>query len=262
MSLPVVHGFKALQGEGSRMGVPSYFLRLGGCNMICPGFNCSIESPKDGTVLIGCDSQEATRTKHFKDQWNYYDDFSSVVKLIQDGMKGLSDENDNAEPYDLVITGGESMLHATDPVLISTLEYFISRGHKIFFETNGTVALDFEKYPVYKKVSFSMSVKMSSSGEEKSKRWRPEVVNEYLKNTDGSYFKFVLSKDSLQKETGEVLEFLNQVPTFGTVYCMPLGEVTETINVNALTVYEFALNNGFRYSDRLHIRMFEDEALR
>jgi organic radical activating enzyme len=99
---------------------------------------------------------------------------------------------------------------------------------------------------------------MSASGEDKSKRWKPEVVNKYLINTEGSYFKFVLSKESIEKEQFEVFEFLNQVPTFGIVYCMPLGENNEELIRNAKPVYEFAAKHGFRYSDRLHIRVYGD----
>lgn len=261
MSLPVVHMFPALQGEGSRMGVPSTFLRLGGCNLKCEGFACKkISALDNATIITGCDSIEAVSVKHFKHTWNYYEDYQYLVKDIHKCSVN-KDLNDNAEPFDLVLTGGEPMLHHADPVLINTLEYFLSRGHKVFIETNGTQVIDFDKYPVYKRVSFSMSVKMSSSGEEKSKRWRPEVVNEYLKNTTDSYFKFVLSSKSIKDESGEVLEFLDQVPTFGTVYCMPLGETSEQIQTNAKDVYEFAQQSGFRYTDRLHIRIYEDLAM-
>jgi 7-carboxy-7-deazaguanine synthase len=258
MSLPVDEVFPALQGEGNRMGVPSIFVRSGGCNLKCEGFGCTTVSAKDNeTIIKGCDSIHAVNVKHFKHMWNYYDEFSELVSDIQDKMIS-GDVNDHAEPVDIVFTGGEPLIHHTDPVLINTIEYFVSRGHKIWFETNGTIAIDFDKYPIYKLVSFSMSVKMSASGEPVHKRWSPEVVNNYLKNTKDSYFKFVLSKNSIKKETGEVLEFLSQVPTFGVVYCMPLGETHEEVQENAKDVYEFAQANNFRYSDRLHIRVYGD----
>ena len=112
-------------------------------------------------------------------------------------------------------------------------------------------------FDIYQEVSFSMSVKMSASGEETHKRWKPEVVNEYLRYTENSYFKFVLSKASLQNETNEIFDYLEKVPTFGTVYCMPLGETASEVKENAQAVYEFALNAGLRYSDRIHIRVYD-----
>lgn len=257
MSLPVDEIFPALQGEGARMGVPSIFVRTGGCNLTCAGFGCTTKSPVDGSEIVGCDSIHAVSAKHFKQTWTYYDEFSELVKNIQSCII-TGDINDHSEPVDIIFTGGEPLMHHADVVLRNTIEYFVSRGHKVWFETNGTIAIDFDKYPVYKSVSFSMSVKMSTSGEPIHKRWRPEVPNEYLKNTEDSYFKFVLSKKSLKNDSSEVLEFLSQIPTFGIVYCMPMGETNTEVQVNAKPVYEFAQANNFRYSDRLHIRVYND----
>lgn len=259
MSLPIdeIFGKKGvLQGEGANMGVPTVFLRTGGCNLRCPGFACETISPVDGTTLKGCDSGHAVFNKHFKHLWHYYDDYMELVRNIQAEFITV-DAHDNVIPTSITITGGEPLLHHADPVLLNTLEYFISRGHKIVFETNGTIAVDFDKYPIYRSVSFSMSVKMSSSGEDKHKRWKPEVVNNYLKNTNDSYFKFVLSAKSIDEESTEVFEFLNQVPTYGNIWCMPLGETADEVQSNARAVYEFAAKNNFRYSDRLHIRIYD-----
>jgi 6-pyruvoyltetrahydropterin 2'-reductase len=249
-----------LQGEGLRMGVPSIFIRTGGCNLTCSGFGCAMTSPLDNeTVIKGCDSIHAVNAKHFKHTWTYYD---RPMDLIHDIRKVLPDantiESGNAEKPIIIFTGGEPLLHHKDEVLISTIEYFVSRGYKIFFETNGTIAIDFNRYDVYKQVSFSMSVKMSASGEEKHKRWKPEVVNDYLKYTTNSYFKFVLSADSIKNESDEIFEFLETVPTFGVVYVMPKGETALEVESNAKAVYEFAVKHSLRYSDRLHIRVFDD----
>jgi organic radical activating enzyme len=200
-----------MQGEGVRMGVPSVFVRFGGCNLQCRGFGGKATSPLDGkTIIEGCDSIHAVNAKHFKHTWTYYDNFMDIVKDIQ---KHINVERlGNSEPVDIVFTGGETMLHAQSPIFNQVLEYFHSRGHYISIETNGTIDIDFDKYPAFKNVHFSMSVKMSSSGEPIHKRWKPEVVDNYIRNTEGSYFKFVLSKDSIEKDSTEVFEFLDQVP--------------------------------------------------
>lgn len=258
MSLPIDEIFPALQGEGSRMGVPCVFVRTGGCNLTCSGFGCSLVSPLDNkTVIKGCDSIHAVNAKHFKQTWDYYDDFSDLVDRIKENISA-DEMKGNAELPDIIFTGGEPLLHYTDPVMAKTVEYFISRGHKVWFETNGTQQIDFEKYNIYKDVNFSISVKMIASGEPIHKRWKPDIVNEYLKNTKDSYFKFVLSKDTIENESNEIFEFLDQVPTFGVVYCMALGETSTELEYNAKTIYEFAQSHGFRYSDRLHIRVYND----
>lgn len=246
----------AIQGEGKQMGVPSVFVRTGGCTLKCEGFGCKTKSTIDGTELKGCDSVHAVNAKHFRHTWVNYSDFTELVTDIEQCMGQWT--NKFNEKIDVVFTGGEPTLHHKDEVLIQTLEYLISRGHRVWFETNGTVNINFEEYPIYKKVNFSISVKMSNSGEDISKRWKPEVVNNYIKNTSESYFKFVLNKEQVEEGASEILQFLSLVPSFGVVYVMPQGEVTEQLNQNAKAVYEFALKYGFRYSDRLHIRIYED----
>jgi len=257
MSIPIDEIFGlANQGEGTRMGVPSIFIRTGGCNLSCPGFNCKTTSPLDGSSLTGCDSIHAVNAKHFKHTWTYYD---KAMDLVKDVIKyNIVRKEGNTEKPDIIFTGGEPLLHHSDPVMIGTVEYFISRGHKVYFESNGTIDIDFHKFDIYKNVSFSISVKMSSSGEPIGKRWKPEVVNNYLRYTNDSYFKFVLSKESIKTNSNEVFEFLNLIPTFSVVYVMPLGETKEEIELNAKDVYEFALTHGFRYSDRLHIRIYNN----
>ncbi len=258
MSLPIDEIFSGNQGEGSRMGVPSVFVRTGGCNLTCSGFGCTVVSPLDGeTVIEGCDSIHAVNTKHFKHTWIYYDDSITLIDEINNQINSNYNHG-NAEKPDIIFTGGEPLLHHRDIVLINTIEHFTSRGHKVFFETNATVPIDFKTFDVYKNVSFSMSVKMSASGEDIHRRWKPEVANEYLRYTRGSYFKFVLSKKSLKKEENEIFKYLEKIPTFGIVYCMPLGETAKEVKENAQAVYEFALEKGLRYSDRLHIRIYDD----
>jgi len=249
--------FYGLQGEGERMGYPSIFVRTGICNLRCTGFGCHMKSPITGEILTGCDTIHAVHKKHFKHLWLEYNDFTKLVNDINSNIPQKLAYNEDT--VDIVFTGGEPLIwHKTD-VMINTIKYYLSRGHRVWFETNGTVDIDYTKYPIYKDVSFSMSVKMSASGETKEKRWKPNVVDNHLRNTKNSYFKFVLSKKSLYNEIQEIYEFLNMVPTYGTVFCMPLGETQEDLEENAKSVYEFALKNGLRYTDRLHIRIYNDE---
>lgn len=257
MSLPVTEIFPAIQGEGDRAGYPSVFIRLGGCNLTCHGFGCTEVSPIDKSTIIGCDSIHSVNFKHFGHTWPKMEGVD-IVKLVTGMMKShLGFDNQYSELPDVVITGGEPMLHHKNDDLIFVVQYFISRGHKVYVETNGTIEIDFEKYPIWKHVRFTLSVKMSNSGEQTKHRWKSGVVNSYLTNTTGSTFKFVLDKTLMAKD--ELFEFLGLVPTFAPVYIMPQGGTQEEIQDSAKPVYEFAMKNGFRYSDRLHIRIYNSE---
>jgi len=251
----------AVQGEGLEMGTPSIFVRTGGCNLTCAGFGCTMVSALDGeTVITGCDSIHAVNAKHWKHTWTRYDQYMELVKAIKDVLP--PEEvlgSGNAELPLIIFTGGEPLLQHKEEVMTQTIEYFLSRGFRILIETNATIKIDFDAYPVYRDVIFSMSVKMSASGEEKDKRWKPLVANDYLKHTKQSHFKFVLSKESIKTESAEIFEFLDQVPTYGIVYVMPKGETSKEVEENAYDVYEYAAKHSMRYSDRLHIRIHNDK---
>ena len=252
MSLPIVELFPALQGEGFRMGVPSIFVRTGGCTLTCKGFGCTMRSPIDQSEIVGCDSIMAVATKHFKHEWMFYETSKELIIAIENAF--LTRDAYGAKP-EIIFTGGEPLLHHKNEVMIETVEYFISRGYNVWFETNGTVDVDFNQFSVYKKVNFSISVKMKNSGEKIENRWKPEIVNAYLANTSESYFKFVYSGID---EGVEIKQFLEMVPTYAPVYIMPLGATKPELEKNAILAYEFAFNNSFRYSDRLHIRIYND----
>jgi 6-pyruvoyltetrahydropterin 2'-reductase len=144
--LPIVEMFYSIQGEGEKMGYPSVFVRLGGCNLSCKGFGCKTISPKTGEELIGCDSIRAVNSKHFKETWDYYKNWKNLVKAIEKYIP-----NNYQKPL-IIFTGGEPLLYKDNEILIDTLQYFISRGYEIWFETNGTILPDFEKMKYIKNV--------------------------------------------------------------------------------------------------------------
>lgn len=249
--------FPAIQGEGDRAGYPSVFIRLAGCNFTCSGFGCKEVSPLDNeTIITGCDSIHSVNAKHFKHTWEKLTG-NEVVNQMNELMKNqLGFGNPYAEAPDIVISGGEPMIHHTNEDLHFVINYYSSRGHKVYVETNGTQKVDFEKYPVWKKVVFTLSVKMKNSGESIEDRFKPDVVTDYLQNTNGSTFKFVLDKTLEAKD--ELEAFLKTVAIFAPVYLMPQGGTIAEIEESAKPVYEYAMSQGYRYSDRLHIRVWND----
>jgi len=245
--IPVVESFYSFQGEGRYAGTPSVFVRLGGCNLGCKGFGVQTPSAKDETIMIvGCDSIKAVHNEHFSHLWEKVED---LVPLIMIHLEGL-----DFKP-DIVITGGEPLLHYENPIMISALEYFIMQGYRVTFETNATIMIDFQKYPIYKKVTFSMSVKLENSGEEKKKRLNKEAINAIAKNTKESFFKFVLSKKALCEEEIKEISADVHIP----IYCMPMGSTAKELAQNDKAVAHFCIQNGYNYVDRMHIRLWDNE---
>ena len=231
------------------MGVPSIFIRFGGCNLTCTGFSTQITSPKDNSKLIGCDSIRAVNKKHFISQWRQLDAYKDLLQEIN---------SYDTKAKDLVFTGGEPLLHYENQIFYEALEFLIKDGYRITIETNATMDIDFEKYPIYKKVIFAMSPKLSISGESESKRLNIEAINNINKNTTYSFLKIVLNEKHIKKLDMELKNILDKINKID-VYCMALSSNMEELNTNAIFVAQYAIQNSFRYSDRLQVRLWNNK---
>ncbi len=237
--LPLVESFYSFQGEGKFAGVPSIFIRLGGCNLGCAGFGVRVGE------LVGCDSLRAVDRKHFEHTWKKVDDLVSVINSHI--------ENLDFKP-DIVFTGGEPLLHLQNPALLKALEHF--QDHRVTFETNATIEVDFEKFPIYKDVVFAMSVKLENTREKETKRINQDAIKKIVENTKNSFFKFVLSKKDINtKEIKEITKDYPDVP----IYCMPMGQTAKELSKNDKQVAQLCIQNGYNYTDRVHIRLWDNE---
>ncbi|MDP2077788.1 MAG: 7-carboxy-7-deazaguanine synthase QueE, partial [Sulfuricurvum sp.] len=78
-----------------------------------------------------------------------------------------------------------------------------------------------------------------------------------IANTKGSFFKFTVDEPSLVSHIeSEIDEIIAKYPNT-SVYCMPLGGDKSHIEANCEAVIEFCKRRGFIYSDRLHIRIWD-----
>ena len=235
-----------IQGEGKRVGNPSVFIRFGKCNMQCVGFEVEYETPS-GIKKCSCDSYHASDIA-FRDEWHKYETSKPLIEEINQLLPSYK--------VDIVITGGEPLLYWRDAEFQKLLYYYISKGYHITIETNASIDIELESW--HKDILFSMSVKLSNSGESLNKRINTNTLNKILKTSKESYLKFVLDVNFLPQASKEIDELLNQIPSC-EVYLMPLGDTAEVINKNALSVIDFALKKGYKYSDRLHIRVWNNK---
>lgn len=237
--IPISELFYSIQGEGRYAGYPAIFVRTGGCNLTCPGFG-----PR------GCDSYHSVNAKEHRHEWTTYED-KELVGLIDSVIPTYQASRE--KPV-IIFTGGEPTLYQQQ--LEPVVTYYITRGYAVQFETNASIDIDFDKYPVYKKVSFAMSVKLSNSGEPSHKRINIHNIENILKYTELSFFKFVVKSET---DISEVNDLLKEIMWYSEVYLMPMGETKRQLNSTAKTVFEACMMYGFKYSDRLHIRIYDDE---
>lgn len=274
--------FYSIQGEGRYMGVPSVFLRTFGCNFTCSGFGMpkgqvsqerdeiannldklSIKAYKElPLVSTGCDSYASwdPRFKHLSPVL----DTDAIADAICDLLpyRGWKDEH-------LVITGGEPLLgwQRSYPDLLEHKK-FKQQLKEITFETNGTQMLtdEFADYLFqeftrfgrdYDALTFSVSPKLSISGEKWEDAIRPEVINQY--QTIGyTYLKFVVASEQDIEEAEQAVNEYRKEGFGGPVYIMPCGGEEGMYNMNKTAVANHAMQKGWRYSDRLQIPLFKN----
>ena len=112
--------FISLQGEGLRTGVVSYFLRVCGCNLKCPGFGLpsGTENTEIPMIIKNIDKYDRydslplskTGCDSYPSSWPQFKKFSPEMtpQAIIDDMVNIC--NDDLEHVDLVLTGGEPLL--------------------------------------------------------------------------------------------------------------------------------------------------------
>jgi len=237
-----------IQGEGKKVGTPSIFIRFGKCNLSCEGFAVEYETPS-GAKKYSCDSYYAADSE-FKKQWDRYSKHEDIIKEV----KKL--EPKNYKP-DIVITGGEPLLYWKNDQFQKLLEYYIKNYYNVTIETNATINIDITQ-EYQEKLLFSMSVKLSNSSEPLKKRVNTLALTNIINNIDQTYLKFVICKEEIQSSQKEIENILKQIPKVD-VYLMPMGDTLEALNNNSEAVIDFALLNGYLYSDRLHIRIWNDK---
>ena len=279
--------FYSIQGEGRYMGVPSVFMRTFGCNFRCKKFGRARDEVIEGAnpevaavmtrvsefksynelplVSTGCDTYAAIYPE-FKDLSPY----RSPEEIVIDIMAMLPYRQWRDEH--LVITGGEPLLawQQIYPVLLSRPEML--RLKEITFETNGTQLLypEFRHFllnwtlnPTYGRrgpnaLTFSVSAKLTCSGESREDAIRPDVVMQY-QEVGHTYLKFVIAQEQDAEEAMEVLEIYRREGFTGDVYLMPVGGVESVYSLNNRRVAELAMQHGLRYSDRLQVPLFKNE---
>lgn len=291
MKLKVSEIFYSLQGEGRYVGVPSVFLRTFGCNFTCGGFGMpkgetsterdAIDPAKFAKfedlplVHSGCDSY-ASWDPRFKDL-SPTKDIDTIVNELCTLTPNGQWQQFIGNPVHLVITGGEPLL-GWQRVYPELLEHpRMLDLDFVTFETNGTQHLD-EKFKDYiqewhtawrgttendhqqyigrfREMQFSVSPKLSRSGEKWEDAIKPDVIIDY-QDVGVTYLKFVVADMDDMVEVKAAVDQYRNAGFMGQVYVMPLGGTAETYDANRKQIADMALKLGYYYSPRLHVDLW------
>ena len=272
--------FYSLQGEGRFVGVPSVFLRTYGCNFTCSSFGCAPGEKSTGAddvaevvhmynnfldlplVETGCDSYASWHPafKHLSPTLTTDELVKKMLALTPNGMW----EQNNGNDVHLVITGGEPLL-GWQRAYKELLEHpGMADLRNITFETNGTQELheDFREYLIKwaqevpgREVTFSVSAKLSASGETWADAIKPEIVQSY-QLYGHTYLKFVVETVEHVDEAVRAVNAFRDGGFTGVVYLMPVGGTMTPYEANRLNIANICLDRGFNYSPRLHCDLF------
>jgi organic radical activating enzyme len=279
MKLKVSEIFYSAQGEGRFVGVPSVFLRTFGCNFQCSGFGmprgtCSTEADEVAKTVelynryedlplvnTGCDSYASWHPK-FKHLSPTLDTSEVVEKML-----ALTPNNKwlqvNGNDVHLVITGGEPLL-GWQRAYGELFEHPRMQDiRNITFETNGTqelsddlkLTLDALQLEGDREVTFSVSAKLSASGEKWEDAVKPEIVCSY-EQYGTTYLKFVVENPSDFDEVDRAVSEYRRAGFTGVIYIMPVGGVVSVYNGNKFNVADEAMLRGYYYSPRLHVDLW------
>jgi organic radical activating enzyme len=221
----------------------------------------SIKEYKDlPLVSTGCDSYASwdPNFKHLSPVLSTDSIADSISDILPHGR--WLDEH-------LVITGGEPLLgwQRAYPDLLSHEKMRALK--ELTFETNGTQLLspefaqflqEWKRCREKNALTFSVSPKLSVSGEKWDEAILPDVIRQYY-DVGFTYLKFVVASEEDVLEAEKAVTAYRACGFKGPVYLMPVGGVESVYTLNAKNVALAAMKRGWRYSDRLQVPLFKNE---
>ena len=230
--LAISEVFYSIQGEGKTIGIPSVFVRLGGCNLICGGMGTQFDKKLYGGAEFRCDTVEVWMKAEIKEANEILD--NKCIKAIQQGAH-------------VILTGGEPMMQ--QKALGEFIKYIykeINPDAYFEVETNGTIMPN--EYLLANIDLWNCSPKLLNSGNEKAMTFKPKVIKTL--NKYNTIFKFVINDHEGWKE---IKELYYDIIDKNKIYLMPSGENQSLLKNNKLNVVNLAIDNYVNFTTRLHI---------
>ena len=259
--------FFSVQGEGKSSGVPSYFVRLGTCNLTC-GMSRAFankllkeKSLEDGEIFVGDLHAEgkATWTCDSTSQWLWRGENKDFKYLIDRWHEeGVYDDIRTGVVH-VIWTGGEPTIAGHQKAIVgfhnyfSNIEHYGNSWHEFSpyyeIETNGTNYIDDELISILDQIN--CSPKLANSGMTEKQRIVPHAIRRIM--THPNYqFKFVIStEDDVKELFRDFVEPFN-IP-LKNVVCMPGLDDADDFEERTQFCLEMAKKYRFTGLTRLHI---------
>lgn len=267
-TLLISSDFYSVQGEGKSTGVPSYFVRLGLCNLTC-GMSrlftnklLKEKSLADGEVFKGDLESEgkATWTCDSTSQWLWRGESKNFDYLINRWKEeGVYEDIKNGIVH-IIWTGGEPTLKAHQNAIVNFTNYWLAKyldNNTVTpyyeVETNGTVYIDTPMFTMLDQIN--CSPKLANSGMTEKQRIVPEAIKRIMEHKNYQ-FKFVIStEDDVKELFRDFVEPFN-IP-LQNVCCMPGLDDQADYHERTQFCLEMAKKYKFIGLSRLHISAWD-----
>jgi organic radical activating enzyme len=237
MKVSISEVFYSIQGEGKTMGMPSVFIRLGGCNLLCGGKGTKEDKKLHDGATWRCDTIEVWMKSKAKD----------VEEILTD------DQHERiASGAHVIITGGEPLMQMKG---VESLVYYLKSKHKKAFieiETNGTISPS--SYLSKTVDQWNCSPKISNSGMSKDLFYIPAVIKKL--NKLNTIFKFVIT---IKEDFNEAMNLYSSFIDADKIWLMPSGENQFLLNQSKGIVAEICKKYCLNFSSRLHIELWNQK---
>lgn len=238
---PIIEIYECLQGEGKYIGVPSILIRTLGCPLRC----------QFGKTI--CDTAYSSwDAKNNKDK--------------RYSLKDIFDFISYSKCQHIIVSGGSPTMHPKMLQEICLMGEILKKY--ITIETEGS------KYVPTLANFISISPKLSNSKPILNKergitlnhikthellRINYSEMKKFIKDKNSDYqVKFVVS--NIEKDLKEIKEVqkILEVPSH-KIWLMPEGITKKQISEIAKTLVKICIDNNYNFSDRLHIRLYNNK---